>query len=301
MEYILEGTCLITAKEGGITLDVEDPAYDLSHVSVAILETMALQVIEPTKDISQKPYSVIHGLAVSFWPRADIYFNASAIIDGLRCQVSAKKAKWFDIPNVFDSTLGVIFDPEADRSSTGSSNLGVCVDLRPTSDRLAILSEINDPGFSFDVEALMRSILTIPPKGVLYIMGSAIDDEGELPLDGAEVPRGQTTIIGLDVLGTRLDMYKVEFRASLVSDESAPSVIYKDNTNRPGGIYVKATHPIATDSEANQQLLAQIVLEPRDTLQFSESRRVFWECWMGCRGISEQYRIARGTFTITVD
>ena len=169
------------------------------------------------------------------------------------------------------------------------------LELVPSVDRADGVESTVLQDIGLDLTYLMRSILTLPPEGQITILSSIAAEDGETLLDGAVLERGITTILQLDILGTRLDAYLIEFWVKL--DPTDEPFLYKSSAD---SIKIQAVSPAVTSQGAMQQLTAQLAIAPSDTAGISATKVVFFECRMSAEGMGEEYRIAKGKFTIAV-
>ncbi len=193
--------------------------------------------------------------------------------------------------------------PAVTKALEGESVADVQLSVIPTVDK--VIGEGQAEGqYYLEIERLLRSLFTAPPDAEIAVLKYMTSEDAETLLDGCTIEAGVTTILQLQVLGSRLDTYLIEFFVRTASD--AIPVIYKSSSGSPGGIRLVGINNKATPSGTLQELIAQIVLEPADTAQFEAISTVIYECRMSHRGFGEEYRIApkkergeTGLFTIT--
>lgn len=238
--------------------------------------------ISPTKDIS------IYGVAdtfnvtgLSLSPVVDIAFNNL----------------YSDIESL---ELGI--HPSLDRAISGEAEGSMELTVRPTVD-LSLGDGNADGQFHLSIDRMLRSLFSAPPDAEITVLKYQTSELAETLLDGCIVEAGVTTILQVQVLGTRLDTYLLEFFVKTAPD--AIPVIYKSSSGNPGGIRLIGINNKATPAGTLQELIAQIVLEPIDTAQFESTATVIYECRMSNKGFGEDYRIApkkdrgeTGLFTI---
>jgi len=160
-------------------------------------------------------------------------------------------------------------------------------------------------GLQLQLSRMVRSIFEPPPDAAIFVLKYATSEEGEENFDRCTVEAGVTTVLRVEILGTRLNTYLIEFFVR-TEDGATPS-IYKTSDGRPGGIRMLGINAVASPSGTRQQAIAQIVLSPEDTAQFREATTALYELRMSNRGFGEDYRVApkrergdTGTFTISV-
>lgn len=160
-------------------------------------------------------------------------------------------------------------------------------------------------GFQLQLSRMVRSIFEPPPDAAIFVLKYATSEEGEINFDRSTVEAGVTTVLRVEILGTRLNTYLIEFFVR--SEDGATPSIYKSSDGKPGGIRVLGINAVASPNGTRQQAIAQIVLGPEDTAQFHEATTALYELRMSNRGFGEDYRVApkrergdTGTFTISV-
>ena len=199
-------------------------------------------------------------------------------------------------------SLGLSAFPAIDISEEAIAEGSFNLSMSPTIDQ-AIGGGNAEGQFHLRIDRLLRSLFTAPPDAEITVLKYMTSEDAETLLDGCTVEAGVTTILQLQVLGSRLDTYLVEFFVRINGD--AVPVIYKSSSGSPGGIRLVGINNKATPSGTLQELIAQIILEPADTKQFEATTKVLYECRMSHKGFGEDYRIApkkdrgeTGLFTI---
>lgn len=282
----------LTAVTYDRSLELES---DVVGITVGVLSTADKAIApesEPTLELSVTP---TRDVAVS--PRSDfqaMYLNPTVTKD-----------MWFALES----------EPEPMKlSPISAADLHIVGNSEPSEPSLFCDATLDEAfgamtadveGMMVAVERMVRSIFEPPPDAAISVLRYMSSEDAEIPLDGASLEAGVTTVLQVEILGTRLETYLIEF-AVRTSDSAVP-VIFKTSNGRPGGIQIVAMNSVASPTGTRQQLLAQVVLSPEDTLQFPETIAVFYEMRMSNRGFGEDYRIApkrdrgdTGTFTIAV-
>lgn len=268
---------------------VADPEFFLGVTSSSIDKGFGMEAIasfnlnlSPTKDVS------ISGIADTFnvtglylAPVVDIAFNNL----------------YSDIESL---ELGIY--PSLDRAISGEAEGSMELTVRPTVD-LSLGDGNADGQFQLSIDRMLRSLFSAPPDAEITVLKYQTSEVAETLLDSCVIEAGVTTILQIQVLGTRLDTYLMEFFVKATPD--AIPVIYKSSSGNPGGIRLIGINNKATPAGTLQELIAQIVLEPIDTAQFEATSTVIYECRMSNKGFGEDYRIApkkdrgeTGLFTI---
>lgn len=250
--------------------------------------------VSPTKDISIGGYGdILPYLQLNIKPEKDLYFELTADLNNFSLNVQPTVDKSSQLYTDWLNELELVVDPSSD-AYMGTMVADVLEDLQAHVDRLVL------------------SYLSTPPDAILCLMQYQTHPDGEINLDGSILEADVLNVIQFEALGTRLDDYLIEFFVR-TSEAAIPS-IYKTSNNSPGGIRIVGINPVASDAGVLQQLIAQIVLEPKDTIALlnqltdsnSKAHTVFYECKMSNRGLGLDYRVApkrdrgdKGIFTIT--
>lgn len=274
------------------SLDLESDVTGLTVGAVATIDKAIAPESEPTVNLSVTA-------------TRDAAVEAHSDFQQIVLNPTVTKDMWFGL-EAQPEPMKISLVSSADFSITGDSEA-----KEPSLACVATIDEAFDSmtadveGLMIEVERMVRSIFEPPPDAVISVLRYMTSEDAEIPLDEAVLEAGVTTILQVEILGTRLETYLLEF-AVRTTDKAIP-VIFKTSNGKPGGIQKVAMNSIASPTGTRQQLLAQIVLSPEDTEQFSDTTAVFYEMRMSNRGFGEDYRIApkrdrgdTGTFTISV-
>lgn len=271
------------------------------------------QIIEIGTDVSYDravfPWADAEGASLLAYPSKDWSIGGEAEILGYCGLVAdAKKTVAATLESEIASDMVVAdVDPKIDHSYALQGDLGEYIYLfaSPTEDRADSLDSVVIGDLKVELSHLERSILTIPPDGLITILNSSSGTQGESGFDQSKIERGVTTILEAEVVGTRLDTYLIEFFVKY-SENDLP-FIHKSSAKNKGGITIVSITP-APDAPGSRQLaILQIILKPEDTAMIEKTRVCLYELRMSNRGMSEDYRVAprkdknqTGTFTIIV-
>lgn len=232
-------------------------------------------------------------------PTRDCNFGlVSEILGNIQLKPSLTKDMVFELSGNIKPP-GISIDPSGDFVWTGESNIsppGLVSSVSLEAVLAGMEAEINS--LRLILERMMRSIYDAPPSGSISVLNQITSDNAIAPLSGSTVWAGNTQILQIEIVGTRLDTYTVVF--SVRPEPNYAPAIYKDSTGNPGGVRPLGVTTVNTPSGMKQRGMWQIVLDPKDTEQFKKTTTLLYELELQHLGFAENYRIEAGSFLVAV-
>lgn len=298
MDYIIEAVMDVDIGSIDLIDEQYDRAFSLliepdTQITTDIVDERYARAIEPLMDVDSLTFGITASKDNAFGVEAEI-------LQYLGMSVDPKSALATPLHLELDQLPQLTIDPGADRLHSIDSDQDFEMGLSVEADR-ALETELEVADITLDLAYLMRDILNIPPSGTITVLDSISSPGAECPLDGSVIEAGVTTILQLEAEGIHLDSYLAEFFVYREPQDLIPILYRCSDRKLGGGIRVQGIAPVIDNKAYRQRMVAQIPLEPDDFLGLEKTRTFFYRCQLSQDGMGENYRIAKGKFTVNVE
>lgn len=298
-DHVLSGYARISLKPPIDILHLVDRNLDLRGAGEVSLESIDLR-----RD-SNIQGSIKGEIELTVSSKKDVVIQGNASINnGFKLEgIAGRDIAHTLVANISEPVLD--FTPGIDQSLAIEIELDpLAVEVNSKKDCPVKIYSALEQDLQASIARFERSLLTLPPSGQLFIINSVDLQNSNNCFDGKELNAGVTHILQLEVVGTRLDTYLIEFMAKLDPSDSVP-IIHKKSDQVTGGVEVLGVDPIASSSGTSQKLVAQIRLDSNDTSQVKSTTTLFYQVIMSHRALNEEYLVSpqndeTGTFKVLV-